>query len=354
MRIVVDISGHGFGHLGQTAPVLAALGRRLPDAEFIVRTALDKNAVQRRLRVAHILEVREMDFGMSMADALTVDIAASCGRYRAFHENWSERIQAEATELKRLAPDLLLANIPYLSLAAAQEADIPTYAFCSLNWADIYNHYCGDAAILDQILAAYAGARAFFRPTPGMDMPSIGRVVDVGPLAQPQANRRAELLSRLCLPEDALLCLVATGGVPLELDTTAWGEEEGVWWLIPDHWPARHANMIHAGKTGLPFCTLFGSVDVLLAKPGYATYVEGALAGHAILSLPRPDWPESTALEAWAAEYARFRTITSEDLVPGVRHLVDSLPAKSAKGALATGAEEIAAFIYDDTGAPSP
>jgi len=38
-HLLVDISFHGFGHLSQTAPVLNALRRLIPDLRLTVRSA---------------------------------------------------------------------------------------------------------------------------------------------------------------------------------------------------------------------------------------------------------------------------------------------------------------------------
>ena len=73
------------------------------------------------------------------------------------------RLASYSGLLQQARPDLVLANVAYLPLAAAHDAKIPAAALCSLNWADIYVHYCGKrpeaAAILAEMRTAYASGR---------------------------------------------------------------------------------------------------------------------------------------------------------------------------------------------------
>jgi hypothetical protein len=62
--------------------------------------------------------------------------------YSSLHKYWNERIYDAAARLVSLEPTLLLSNIPYLSIAAASKAGIPAIAMSSLNWADVFYHYC--------------------------------------------------------------------------------------------------------------------------------------------------------------------------------------------------------------------
>ena len=48
-RILVALSSHGFGHLGQTAPVIDALRRRQPQVRFVVRSRLPEFKLREKL-----------------------------------------------------------------------------------------------------------------------------------------------------------------------------------------------------------------------------------------------------------------------------------------------------------------
>src|SRR5690606_32411288 len=103
------------------------------------------------------------DVGLVMNSAFDIDFDASAGVYRRLHADWDTRVDRAAQRLRRLSPDLVLADVPYLTLAAAQRAGIAAVALCSLNWADIYRHYFADdptaAQVLGHMEAAYNSAR---------------------------------------------------------------------------------------------------------------------------------------------------------------------------------------------------
>ena len=81
----------------------------------------------------------------------------------------------------------MFANVPYLTLAAAASLDVPAVALCSLNWADIYRHYCGHRPEAEDILgtmrSAYAAANRFLQPEPSMPMEYLANRQRIGPIA---------------------------------------------------------------------------------------------------------------------------------------------------------------------------
>jgi len=82
---------------------------------------------------------------------------------------------------------MVVSNISYLTLAAAKTIDLPSVAFCSLNWAEIYRGYFDHRPeaheIYQQMLTAYNSARVFFQPEPSMYMPGLDNLYAVGALA---------------------------------------------------------------------------------------------------------------------------------------------------------------------------
>ena len=89
-HLFVALSGHGFGHLAQAAPVLNALRRRLPALRLTVQSPLSGEILQARIagELTHIPEAT--DLGMIMASALEVKTAESLAAYRAFHADWED------------------------------------------------------------------------------------------------------------------------------------------------------------------------------------------------------------------------------------------------------------------------
>ena len=167
-HLLVAISAHGFGHLAQTAEVVNAVRERLPSLRLTVRSALPHARLAARLAGAFEYWPEACDIGMHMGSALDILIEDSARAYAELHQDWESTVRNEARWLAALAPDLVLANVPYRVLAGAAAAGIPAVALCSLNWADIYRHYYGQRpeapTILRQITAAYRSADWFLQP----------------------------------------------------------------------------------------------------------------------------------------------------------------------------------------------
>jgi hypothetical protein len=189
-HLVVSISGHGFGHVAQTAPVLNALHRLIPTIRVTIRSAVAPTHLRSRVQLPFTHLPSEGDIGMVMSSALEVDIEKSRAAYKNFHADWNKRVADEATLLNELQADMVLSNVGYLALAGAQMLGIPNAALCSLNWADIFRHYCGENETTAQIRACYAKADAFLRATPGMEMGDLPNLIPVSPIADIGTNRR--------------------------------------------------------------------------------------------------------------------------------------------------------------------
>lgn len=316
-HLVVSISGHGFGHVAQMAPVLNLLHQRVPRLRITVRSSVTTDHLRSRIHApfTHLASVG--DIGMLMSSALDVRIADSRTSYREFHAGWDERVTAEANLLRELRADFVLSNVGYLPLAGAQRADIQNAALCSLNWADIYRHYCGDVAIAAQIRDYYANAAAFLRATPGMAMADLPNLIPIAPIAAVGTNRRDELNRLLKLSRDEKLVPISLGGIASRLPIESWPRIDGVRWLVQQSWQARHPDAVVLESLPPGFSDLLASSDALICKPGYGSFVEAACSGVPVLYVSRADWPESPALVEWLQQHGLCREVSRQDMDSG-------------------------------------
>lgn len=322
-HLLVDLSAHGYGHVSQTAPVVNALATRIPGLRVTLRSAAPAELLRQRFlcEFSHIAVA--LDFGMCMANAVDVQVEKSAAAYRGYHADWNAKVGRAAEEMRALRPDLLLANVPYLSLAAAHVAGVRAAAMCSLNWADIYHHYCvHDAesmAIHAQMLAAYNSAEIFLKPQPAMDMADLCNARDINPIAQLGRNRRAQLKpvgEKGGAPSEKLI-LVAMGGIDFRLPMEHWPRLDGVRWLVPQAWNIARDDMISFEPLGLPFGDVLASCDAVLTKPGYGTFAEAACAGVPVLYVSRRDWPEEPCLVQWLQQHGICHKVERERLHSG-------------------------------------
>lgn len=320
-HLLIDISSHGFGHVAQTAPVLNALHALRPDVRMTVRTTAPHSLLEQRIHCPFEHIPHTLDFGMRMHSAIEVDLANSATDYRAFHTDWEARVAHEAHALHDLRPDLLLANVPYLSLAAAQAASIPSVALCSLNWSDIFGHYLAHDAEGQRTRAvmqsAYRSALAFLKVEPAMPMSDLPNSRSLAPIVHTGHNRRDALTEKLKLSPDEKIVLSAMGGMDFRLPMECWPETPGLHWLIPKDWGIDRKDCTPFESLGIPFNDLLASCDAVLTKPGYGTFAEAACAGIPVLYVSRGDWPEQPYLVNWLERNGRCLEVSRPALETG-------------------------------------
>lgn len=316
-HLVVSISGHGFGHVAQTAPILNLLHEHMPQWRLTVRSAVPLSHLRSRIHAPFDHLRSEGDIGMVMSSALDVLTAESRLAYARFHADWEARVADEARLLRELGADAVFSNVGYLPLAGAQHGGIPNAALCSLNWFDIYCHYASDATIAAQIHACYANADAFLRATPGMAMGTLPNLVPVAPIAAVGENQRDRLNRLLRLSRDEKLVLVSMGGIDSRLPMERWPHINGVRWLVQDSWQVSRTDAVVLESLPMGFGDLLASCDALLAKPGYGSFVEAACSGTPVLYVDRPDWPETPALVEWLHKHGACREISRQELESG-------------------------------------
>jgi hypothetical protein len=348
-HLVASISGHGFGHVAQTAPILNQLHQLLPELRLTVRSAVPVAHLRSRIHVPFEHLPSDGDIGMMMSSALDVLAQESRAAYCSFHADWNARVAGEAGLLRELGADMVFSNVGYLPLAGAQLAGIPNAALCSLNWADIYRHCCGDDAIAAQIYDSYANADAFLRATPGMAMDNLPNLIAVSPIAAIGTNRRAKLNHRLKLSSGEKLVLVSLGGIAGRLPIERWPRIAGVRWLVQENWRIEHPDAIVLESLNMHFSDLLASSDALICKPGYGSFVEAAGSGVPVLYVNRPDWPEAPALVEWLQQNGLCREVARDALEQGkIADVLEEIwNAPRPKPVIPEGAKQVAEWLAE-------
>jgi len=352
-RLLVSISAHGFGHAVQAAVAVNALWERWPDLQVTVRTALPRAVLAGFFNRGFASIDKADDVGMIMASPLQVLAEETAAAYRELHSRWQERVDAEAAALTRLAPDLVLANVPYLTVAAAARAGIPAVAMSSLNWAELYWDFFARrpeaARIRDEMFAAYRQAEVFLLPEPSMPMTWLPSRRTIGPLARLGRPRRAELAAALGATAEQCLVLVAFGGIAGKRVPAALPSEPDVLWLTDGRPRDGRPDIASFAALGWPFPDLLRSVDAVVTKPGYGTLAEAACNGARVLYLRRGDWAEEDYLVDWLEQHGVCREIAASDLAEGrIMAVLSDLLAQAAKpGPAATGGADAAEALAD-------
>lgn len=320
-HLLVDISAHGFGHLGQTAPVLNALAAAVPRLEVTARSLLPAERLRRAIEIPFRHVHAASDFGYVMNNAIDLDLAATAQRYRSFHEDWNPRVAAEAAWLAAQRFDAVLSNIAYLPLAGARRAGIPAFALSSIHWADLFEHNFGSeswsAAILDEMFSAYAGAQTFLRLTPGLPMDRLPNRQVIGPVCRMRRPDRPAMAHRLEIDPGERWVLVVMGGMDFPIDLARWPRVTGTRYLVPTKLCVARSDVTCFSSLELDFACLLASADAVITKPGYATFVEAACHARPVLYVPREHWAEEAFLTRWLHENTRARAIERDKLMKG-------------------------------------
>lgn len=351
-HIVFDVSGHGFGHLAQVAPVVGELRARLPAKDRItVRAGHPPEVLAAFLPAGVAVAPPPPDAVLAMHSPIDVDGPASIARYVALHADWPATVDAEAARLAALAPDLLVSDVGYVGLAAARRLGVAAHPLCSLDWYAPFLAYCRACPDFDriagEILDAYRGASTFLQLAPHLPMDYLEDRRVFGPVARRGRNRRADLERRFPALAGKRLLLFAQGGIDGGFRPEDMPRNPGVCWLFNQ--PVRDGieGVISLPTLDLSFIDALASVDVVITKPGYGTLVEAVCNGVAVVSVERPDWPESPHLEAWTLAQGRGAFVPR-----GERWLEEALSVALdlAEGPRPTpldpsGACEVAAFL---------
>ena len=324
-HLFLAVTAHGYGHLAQCAPVVHALHRRIPGLRVTLQWDNDPGFARRRLPPGfdHIQEAA--DVGLLMDGPLTTRWEESLDVYLDFDAGYEPRLERQTGILRDLAPDLVLADVPWLPLDAARRLGIPSVGLCSLTWYDILLEgplaTRAPPALVDRMRAVYAAADLFIRPVPSMPMGWLPNGVDVGPIARCAADsgprRKWEIMDRLGIPVDRPLALMQFGGFSGFDPLRQWPEQDRVHWLVQDLEGTRRRDASALTDLGLDLLQVLGVVDLILAKPGYGTFTEAACNGVPLLYVSRTDWPEELTLTSWIVQQVPALQVSLDELVSG-------------------------------------
>jgi len=320
-KLTVAISAHGYGHAAQTAPVVEALASLVPDLKVMLHSDLPAAVLRQFFPMARGVTSPLIDLGMRMRSAFEVDRPRTAHLYTAMHVDFARSVESEAERLRRTEPDLVLANISYLALAAAARLGVPSVGLCSLTWLPMLAHYCGDmpdaARIQAEMLAAYRAASLLIAPTPAMPMPQL-ETLSVGPVARLAADdARAQLVRAMRLGPGERAVLVSLGGIAQSLPFAQWPAIPGVRFLLSAPQAPGRADMQPVASLKLDHLDCLAGCDALVTKVGYGSLVEATCHGIPIVFARRGDWPDEESLIGWTVEQGRTAEIPRPELEQG-------------------------------------
>ena len=156
--LVFYVSGHGYGHATRSAALIAALRQRSSEALRIhVRSGAPHWIFQERDSELTCSSA-SIDPGIIQSNALDVDLEATVRAHQDFAEGWEARLDQEAELLRRMAPRVVVSDIPPLAIAAASSAGIPAVGVSNFSWDWILAGYADREPRLRPVIRRYAEA----------------------------------------------------------------------------------------------------------------------------------------------------------------------------------------------------
>jgi len=353
-----SISGHGFGHAAQVAPVLNELGRLIPAIKVILRTTVPPWFFDGRLTMAWEVSPVEQDIGCIQRGPLRIDVDATWAANQAFHAEWEERVAQEISAIRSAGPDLVVSNISHLAVDAAARAGVPAVGLCSLSWDGVLEPLLdpegpargAQAEVIGRIRQSYGFADLMIRATPGIPLSAFRKVVDIGPIAQPLAPDPTRVRRAIGAGAREQLVLVSFGGIAL--DALPYDRLEGLTsyqFIVSGPVPAGSRRVHSAPSIPVSFGTLLASVDILVTKPGYSTVVEAVAQSKPVVYVRRYNFVDEERLVRYLHRYGRAAELSAADFTSGrweaALNGVSRRSQPSETAPHATGAAEAAAIL---------
>jgi len=314
-NIAVYISGHGYGHLAQIAPVLNRLAGLCPDIHLLLRTALPQPLLASRIRAPFtVISNEAVDIGVVQKSAISEDIPVTILAAQQFYSDFPERVEREIELLAAQNPVAVLSDISPLAFPVARSLGIPCIAVASLDWHDIYRDFLApDDPVLATLERAHAACDLLIQPPLSMPMQSFPNhqsvelvVDDEHPL--PDSNDAAQ--------PTALIMFGGAGDPPFDLNALGQMPDWQFLTLNPvpqDAPPNVRQAAIGSGGTA----ALMTECNIVITKPGYGTLAECWLTNTAIAYLPRESFAEYPYLDDWLQSSAPAARMELQDFVSG-------------------------------------
>ncbi len=317
------ISGHGFGHAAQVVPVLNVLDRLVPNLRVLLRTTVPSSFFQDRLTIPWEISAVQQDIGSIQNGPMAIDVETTWREHHRFHSTWSDRLQTEIVAMQAADPDVVLADTPYLALAAGNAAAIPSIALVSLTWDLILSEYQAPPsidrqAIIQSIRQAYAHADLALRMAPAPKMELFRRMIDIQPIAEPATAAREQLTTLLALTPQERTVLIGFGGIPLDsLPFETLESLTGYRFLFDGSVPSESTRFVSIQTLPFSFKTLLASVDIILTKPGYGTLVEAVALQTPLVYVRRYNFADEQPLVDYLHRYGRGVELSVSDFMQG-------------------------------------
>jgi len=278
---------------------MQALHRQFPSVHFELFTEVPEWFFQNSLACSYTYNRVGCDVGLAQVNPFEVDPAETIRRLERLFADRNQMLGHFTGVLKTSRCRLILCDIAFLGIEAAEILGIPSILIENFTWDFIYAGY----SHLEPKLEYYAGEikKVFDRVPYHIQSTPIcepnPNYYQVAPVSRPPKSKPGEVRKLLDVAPDEPLILVTTGGIVPEVHPDAGLKKfSEITFILPGAGSkaSRDANLIRLPhQTGYYSPDLVAASDAVIAKLGYSTVAEVFHAGLPFGYIQRPDFPES-------------------------------------------------------------
>lgn len=321
-KVAYYITAHGYGHGTRSCDILNALRAAAPDLPIVVKTDLPLPFMQSRLDNGFELCPGAFDVGLIQKDSIQVDLPASLEAIETLYKREAQLIRQEAAFMQENDIGVVVADIPAIPLAAAQQAGRANLATGNFGWDWIYSDFIQHdptwKIYVEKFRAVYAQTDLLMRQPFAEPMAAFPNQIDLPLLAQPGTPCR-KLLTQTsgADPSKKWILLSFTS---LDLNAQALQEfakltDYELFTVEPLLWPNSSVHCI--SRSTASFADIMASVDIVVTKPGFGIVSECIANNKPIVYADRQHFLEYPVLVENIERYCRNAFIPGAELYAG-------------------------------------
>jgi L-arabinokinase len=329
-KIAYYITAHGYGHGARASDILNALHTAAPETPIIVKTDLPEAFMHSRIPASIELRSGAFDVGLIQKDSIRVDLDASLAALEQLYARETELIQQEIEFLRAENVGVVVADVPAIPLAAAQQLGLPNIATSNFGWDWIYADFIAEnprwVFFVEKFRTVYQQTDLLLRQPFSEPMEAFPRKIDLSLLAKPGINRRAlvaEVSGADLEKKWVLLSFTSLLLEPSALEALAALSDYEFFAVEPLEWPGSTVHTI--ARSTVCFADVMASVDVVVTKPGFGIVSESIANGKPIIYSDRAHFREYPVLVDCIQRYCRQAFVSNQELYAG--HLGRALKA---------------------------
>ncbi len=314
------ISAHGFGHAARACAVLQALRQFQPSIQLTIYTQAPAWFFEQTLGPTFVYVPCDTDVGVVQSTPLDENLPATLNRLQAFYPFSSTHLQTLANDLRGRHADAVLCDISPLGIATAHTAGLPALLVENFTWDWIYAGYVtrapGLQTFLEPLRQIFASSDLHIQTEPICEIwPSAH--VHTTPAARRARLSRAEVRSRLRVPERAPMVLLSMGGIPEHFTfLKALKQLPHLHFVVPggSQTPCFEDNLTlipHRSQFYHP--DLVAACDLLVGKSGYSTIAEACQSNVPFAFISRSNFREAPILTAFIQQHLPSLEIREAD-----------------------------------------